>query len=237
MHPNLREPVLHATPILALRPTQMTLGLQEVDRKRENWRLHDPQSLADFLGTHMVPVILGPGGERYLTDHHHLARALYDEGVARVFVTVIADLRRLDTAPFWNAMDFHGWTHPYDEHGHRRPYADLPRNVKGMKDDPYRSLAGELRNIGGFAKDSTPFSEFLWADFLRGRIKIKAIKADFAAALSEAMRLAKSGDADYLPGWCGPHGDGGVSAAGGSAPGKKKRKKRGPSAAEAASGA
>ena len=75
-----------------------------------------------------------------------------------------------------------------------------------MEDDPYRSLAGELRNIGGFAKDSTPFSEFLWADFLRPRIKAKAIKADFNAALDEALKLSKTGDADYLPGWCGPHG-------------------------------
>ena len=74
-----------------------------------------------------------------------------------------------------------------------------------MDDDPYRSLAGELRNIGGFAKDSTPFSEFLWADFLRPRIKAKAIKADFDAALREALTLSKSGAADYLPGWRGPH--------------------------------
>ena len=65
-------------------------------------------------------------------------------------------------------------------------------------------MAGELRTIGGFAKDSTPFSEFLWADFLRPRIKAKAIKADFVAALTEALTLAKTGEADYLPGWCGP---------------------------------
>jgi hypothetical protein len=75
-----------------------------------------------------------------------------------------------------------------------------------MADDPYRSLAGELRNLGGFAKDSSPFTEFLWADFLRPRIKTKAIKADFAGALTKAMTLAKTGEADYLPGWCGPHG-------------------------------
>jgi hypothetical protein len=31
--------------------------------------------------------------------------------------------------------------------------------------DPFRGLAGELRNKGGYAKDLTPFEEFLWADF------------------------------------------------------------------------
>ena len=116
-----------------------------------------------------------------------------------VFVTIIADLSRLPEEHFWNMMDFHGWTHPYDSKGRRREYSDLPKTIKRMEDDPYRSLAGELRSLGGFAKDSTPFSEFFWADFLRPRIKSKAIKADFAAALTEAMTLAKTGDADYLP--------------------------------------
>jgi hypothetical protein len=72
-----------------------------------------------------------------------------------------------------------------------------------MKDDPYRSLAGELRRAGGFAKEVTPFSEFLWADFLRNRVKPNVLARDFANALIEAMALAKSSDANYLPGWCG----------------------------------
>jgi hypothetical protein len=74
-----------------------------------------------------------------------------------------------------------------------------------MKDDPYRSLAGELRVIGGFAKDSTPFSEFLWADFLRKRIKRRAIEADFTSALDLARELARTAQANYLPGWCAAH--------------------------------
>ena len=94
----------------------------------------------------MVPVIIGLGGEPYLIDHHHLARALYEEGVKSVFVTVVADLSRLPKDHFWNMMDFHGWTHPYDAKGRRRPYSDLPKTVKTMEDDPYRSLAGQLRN-------------------------------------------------------------------------------------------
>jgi len=69
-----------------------------------------------------------------------------------------------------------------------------------------RALAetSELRRSGGFAKDTTPFSEFLWADFLRRRIKRKLLDDDFSAALVRALKLAKSGEADYLPGWCGP---------------------------------
>jgi hypothetical protein len=202
----LREPVLHATPILSLRPTQITLGMNEVRQKRDAWRQKTAQDLTRFLESHMVPTIVGLGGAHYLIDHHHLARALYESGVESVFVTVVADLSRLGADHFWNMMDFHGWTHPYDSRGRRRPFSDLPRTVKSMEDDPYRSLAGELRAVGGFAKDSTPFSEFLWADFLRPRIKLKAIKADFNAALARALALSKTPDADYLPGWCGPKG-------------------------------
>jgi hypothetical protein len=80
----------------------------------------------------------------------------------------------------------------------------LPKSVDKLIDDPYRSLAGELRRAGGFAKDTTPFSEFIWADFLRRRIKRKIAETDFERALEKALQLSKSVDANYLPGWCGP---------------------------------
>jgi hypothetical protein len=202
---SLRDPVLLPTPILSLRPTQMTLGMKEVDVKRVAWKLKTASDLTKFLAAHMVPVITGLKSEPYLIDHHHLARALYDEGLKSVFVTVVADLSRLPADHFWNMMAFNGWVHPYDSKGRRRPYSELPKSVKSMEDDPYRSLAGELRAVGGYAKDTSPFSEFLWADFLRPRIRPKAIKADFDAALTKALALAKTPEADYLPGWCGPH--------------------------------
>ena len=168
MPPSLREPILHPTPILSLRPTQMTLGMTEVERKRAAWNKRKSEDLAKFLAAHMVPVITGLAGEPYLIDHHHLARALYEEGVRSVFVTVIADLSRLPVEHFWNMMSFHSWVHPYDSKGRRCPYSELPKTVKTMADDPYRSLAGELRNLGGFAKDfiavhGVPLGRFLKA--------------------------------------------------------------------------
>jgi hypothetical protein len=61
-----------------------------------------------------------------------------------------------------------------------------------------------LRQADGFAKDTTPFSEFIWTDFMRRRIKPKDIKVDFSSALATALKLAKTKEAGYLPGWCGP---------------------------------
>jgi len=200
----LREPRIHPVPIEDLRPTQITVGMREVDAKRKSWRHHPDRKKPDFLGRHMIPVVWGPKERYYIIDHHHLSLALHKEGVKEIATTVVADLRRLQRDAFWVFLDNRGWMHPFDAGGRRRGYEDLPKSVADMLDDPMRSLAGELRRLGGFAKDTTPFSEFLWADFLRRRIKHKLVEADFDGALTLAMKFAKSMDANYLPGWCGP---------------------------------
>jgi hypothetical protein len=200
-----REPLLNPIPLADLRPTQITVGLREVGEKRRQWREQAEDKGSEFLGRHMIPVVLGPKERHYVIDHHHLCRALLDEGVRDILVNVVADLRALKKDSFWVYMDNRGWCHPYDDQGRRADFSNIPSTVAKMKDDPYRSLAGELRRAGGFAKDETPFSEFIWADALRRRIKRKLVDEDFAAALTRAMTFAKTKAAAYLPGWCGPN--------------------------------
>ena len=208
---NTREPILQPVPILSLRPTQMTVGMREVKEKRkrlrEYWKEHSKKKQSIFLGRHMIPVVLGADKQHYVVDHHHLARALHDEGVQDAIVSVIADLTMVDHDAFWGVMDNKRWVYPYDAKGERRSFKDLPPSIAGLKDDPFRSLAGDLRRAGGFAKDTTPFSEFLWADFLRRKLSRKSVEADFKKAIAKALALAKGKDAVYLPGWCGPASD------------------------------
>ena len=204
---NTREPKVHPVPILELRPTQMTVGMREVKEKRKRFREQKAQKQREMIGHHMIPVVLGPDKRFYVVDHHHLARALHDEGIADILVTVIGDLTMVDRDAFWGVMDNKRWVYPYDAKGERRHFKDLPKSVKDLKDDPFRSLAGELRRAGGFAKDTTPFSEFLWADFLRRQISRKLVEDHFAKAVEKALEAAKSDNAVYLPGWCGPHAD------------------------------
>ena len=199
---HVREPLINPVDISELRPTQITVGMHEVRAKRQSWQAKKDKS--EFLGRHMIPVILGPKERPYVIDQHHLARALHDEGEKHVLVSVVIDLRTLERDAFWIFLDNRGWCHPYDQRGVRCGFADIPKSVADMRDDPFRSLAGELRKAGGFAKDTTPFSEFLWADYLRRRIKRATVKRDFDSALGEAMKLAKSQDTRFLPGWCGP---------------------------------
>ena len=116
----VREPRLKPVAILDLRPTQFTVGMREVKAKRKHWRDERKKrdeytkKVEEFLGKHMIPVILGPKGRYYVIDHHHLARALHEEGVKDVAVTVIANLSKLDRDAFWFVMDNRDWTHPFD---------------------------------------------------------------------------------------------------------------------------
>jgi hypothetical protein len=203
----IREPIYHSTPLKDLRPTQITVGMREVEEKRQRWREKHGKKAGAFLATHMIPVVLGPKQQPYVTDHHHLARALHEEGVEKIATTVVLDLSRLEPHSFWFVLDNRALMHPFDEKGERRHYREIPDAVEDLIDDPYRSLAGELRRVGGYAKDTTPFSEFLWADFLRPRIDRERIEKRFKRALDDALKLAKGHDADYLPGWCGPVDD------------------------------
>jgi hypothetical protein len=192
----VREPLLTTVAITDLRPTQITVGMREVQAKRKHWRDIGMTKGGKFLGTHMIPVILGPKKRHYVIDHHHLSLALHEEKVKNVAVTVVANLSKLEPDEFWNVMDNRSWMHPFDDNGIRRHYKDI--------DGPFCSLTGERRREGGYAKDTTPFSEFIWAEYLRRRMKRKSVESNFDGALEKALQLAKSPDAGYLPGWCGP---------------------------------
>ena len=204
---HVREPLLNWAKIKDLRPTQMTVGMREVEEKRKRWREHKDRKRSEFLSKHMIPVILGPKENHYVIDHHHLTRALLEEGQAEVMISVVAKLHTLDREAFWIFLDNRSWCHPYDQNGVRRSFADIPSSIADMHDDPFRSLAGEVRRLGGYSKETVPFSEFVWADFFRRRIKRKTVENDFSTAAERALRLAKTSEADYLPGWCGPVAD------------------------------
>lgn len=68
-----QQPALLPVPILALRPTQMTVGLREVAQKRRQTRALGDEHWPDYLGHHAIPVVLGPKQRHDILDTHHLA--------------------------------------------------------------------------------------------------------------------------------------------------------------------
>ena len=138
----MRDPTVNQIDPAELRPTQMTLGFREVEAKRREWRAAKASKRIDIIGRHGVPTVLGPKGRFYVVDHHHLARALMEEGEKAVQVYILADLAHLEKAAFWTLLDNSGWCHAYDHKGRRCELSDIPKSLADMADDPYRSLAG-----------------------------------------------------------------------------------------------
>jgi hypothetical protein len=189
--------------VKSLRPTQIAVGRKLIKAKRKGLRnaIKKPQELVDFILANPIRVIAGPADQLYVVDHHHLAHALLDEGFKTAPVVVMADLSKLTMAEFWKEMEANAWLHPYDGKGDKQPVSAIPLKISKMQDDPYRSLAGFVRRQGGFEKTSTPFVEFIWADFYRSKISLKELKRDFNLAVGRAKKMASSEDASGLPGF------------------------------------
>ena len=203
MYHSTRNPSLARAQLKRLRPTQLSVGYAEVELKAREWARLGKKERKIQLENHVFPAVLGPGKSYYIVDHHHLGIALLDEGIEEVFVATLDDMSWLEFSVFWRTMEFRAWSHPYDNRGKRRDFRDMPQRLTQLKDDPYRSLAGLVRNAGGFAKDQAPFVEFLWADFFRPLVAEGLIKNDPQRSTGEGVRLARSNAARYLPGWSG----------------------------------
>ena len=103
--------------------------MREVIAKRKHWQEMKASKRSKFLAAHMIPVILGPKARYYVIDHHHLARALDDEGVKNVMVTVILNLSMLKADAFWIVLDNRNWMHPFNDNGRRCSYNEIPKSL------------------------------------------------------------------------------------------------------------
>ena len=218
-----------------LSPTQFAVGKAEVAvrtarlRKKYN---KDPGKLHDYLRTRPVPILVR-GRKFFLVDHHHLVRALYDALHPErgkdicVYVKVLGNASTLEETYFWKTMHEHNWVYLFDRAGGgpQQP-ATLPKHIKDLDFDPYRSLAWIVREHHGYTKNNAPFSEFQWANFFRTRILLdqdilagKHTFDDFAfevdahgkleltddglEVIEEALFLAATDEARGLPGYRG----------------------------------
>ncbi len=154
----------------------------------------------------LFPSVIGPRGAYYILDHHHTAVALVRERADQVQVGIVKDLSILSVTDFWIYLDHLSWAHPYDSHGKRRSLKQIPATLGSLRDDPYRSLAGEVRDLGGFSKSDTPYLEFLWTNYFRAHVPAGWVRSHYGKALRRALHLAHSDKSRYLPGWVGERG-------------------------------
>ena len=191
--------------ILSLRPTQFAIGMLEVDEKIKIARAFTKKERRAFSRETPVPVVRGPDGELYVVDRHHFLCVCYHVGIKKVAVEILQDhgKSKMSFAQFWKWMASTRNAYPYCQFGQgpREPYY-LPRDVRGLADDPYRSLAWFVRKAGAFENSEKNFAEFKWANFFRRR-KLLDLEgmAGFEKALVRAVSLAQSPAARRLPGY------------------------------------
>ena len=148
-----------------------------------------------------MPAVVGPGKKLYITDHHHLGCAALEAKIDQAWFEVEDDMSSLSMNKFWVEMDKQSWVHPLDQHGVRHRYDSIPRSLDKLVDDVYRSLAGFVRDAGGYEKTHTAFAEFIWADFFRRNIAVEDVNADFQGAVKHGIQLARSPLAKRIPGF------------------------------------
>jgi hypothetical protein len=194
-------------PILCLKPTQFAVGLLEVEHKVLEAQELKKKALAKLIDETPIPVVVAPWGDLYVTDHHHFIFMCWHLKVRKLRVKVVKNYSRtrLSYRQFWLRMVQDHRAHLYDQFGTgpREPLY-LPPDIRGVADDPYRSLAWMVRKEGGYANSTEQFAEFKWAEFFRKRrLLAKHGRRGFESAVIRANALALSLEARGLPGYSG----------------------------------
>jgi hypothetical protein len=184
-----------------LSPTQLTLGLSEVQRRAAKLRDLPAEKLAAVIEEKAIPHVIGPKRRIYMLDHHHLARALWTIGVREAALgEEVADWSELTVKDFWPKMDRERYCWPIDADGNRRPYAAIPDHIEDLTDNIWRTLARELRGKA-FDDLETPFQEFMWGDYFRTFMSRRLLELDYDSAINLAKRVARLDEAQDLPGY------------------------------------
>ena len=200
--PSLKAGAQCDVAISALHPTQLAIGYWEIDQRAKQVLHKKPKKLVEYMEEHVGQIVIGPGGEPYIIDRHHLAFLMQRTRLsATIPVIVEANFSNLTMDNFWKEMAARKWVYLYDGHG-KGPLDTrlLPKKIQDLEDDPFRSLAWAVREQGGYDKTDEPFAEFQWADFFRNRLIISA-DSPIDRILPEALKMCHSAAAHGLPGF------------------------------------
>ena len=194
-------------PVLSLRPTQFSIGLLEVEYKVLELRKLDPEALLRTIEKTRIPVVVAPWRDLYIIDHHHHLFACWHADILQARIEVVEDYAdaKLSYKQFWRRMVKHQRAYLYDQFGEgpREPLY-LPPDIRGMADDPYRSLAWLVRKEGGYENSNQTFAEFQWANHFRARkLLVDHGREGFHDAVKKGLRLARLPAAQDLPGFHG----------------------------------
>ncbi|KAL0481153.1 hypothetical protein AKO1_012613 [Acrasis kona] len=155
------------------RPTQLLFGRLASNCKQEVFEeMKHKDDIDDFLEENPVPAVVGPDGEFFITDHHHLLRSYLDADLKIdkkdrvVRINVIENWKHLNASSFWTSMKQNNYAYLYNQEG-VEDLDNLPTKVTKLSNDPYRSLSYIGRVNGAYEKSNVFFAEFIWAKYLK----------------------------------------------------------------------
>jgi len=191
--------------VLALKPTQFSVGILEIEVKVQELSKLNKNKLKKYIKDNPIPIIISPTKDLYLVDHHHLLFTFFQMGITRVRTKVVDDLskRHMSYSQFWQWMKKSHFYYPYCQFGEgpRNPLY-LPNDIRGLADDPYRSLAWFVRKEGGYENSEKTFAEFSWANFFRHKKLLdRTGRQGLEKAIPKGVKLAQSKEASKLPGF------------------------------------
>ena len=191
--------------VLSLRPTQFAVGMLEIDEKIKEITTYSKKDLKAYIKDNIVPVVKGPDNELYVVDKHHFLSVCYHLDIKKVKIDIIKDFHKeqLSHSAFWKWMSKSRNSYPYCQFGEGpRESIYLPHDIRGLADDPYRSIAWFVRKAGAFDNSEKNFAEFKWANFFRSKKLLSKLgRNGFPQTLVAAVKLAQSAEAKSLPGY------------------------------------
>jgi hypothetical protein len=137
----------------SLKPTQLAIGMREVELNSKRLHRLGKRKFARYVRRHSIKVIRSPQHEFYLIDGHHTLAALWLLGMKKVPIKITKDYssKTISRRQFWCFLSKRRLLHLYDQFGngpHDPIY--LPKDVSGLGDDPYRSLAWLVEKSGAY---------------------------------------------------------------------------------------
>ena len=185
-------------------PTQFALGLKDVVKKRKKIAnsKFNTMELTAYLTKNTPPAVKGPKNIFYIVDGHHRTRAMAEESLTYIYIEVKKDYSTMSQTDFWNQMKKDNYVWLYNEKG-EGPIdpAKIPASIAMLPDDPYRSLAEDALEHGGFSSTDTLYQQFMWANYFRPLIPLDKVLNNYDEAVKDAVEFAHDAAAQDLPGY------------------------------------
>ena len=119
--------------IAELHPTQMCVGMAEIQHRIADFKAEDPKERRRYLKSRPIPLVRSSAGELWMVDRHHRLRGLLAvDPKATGWGYIALDLPFSSRSAVLQALQQRGWLYLYDGRGLGRRRGKANRAVAGL---------------------------------------------------------------------------------------------------------